>query len=50
MSNISNNAPEILKIQEEFKLKLIKQMKEQNRRYSHALKIIERLMKENKKL
>jgi hypothetical protein len=48
--NMSENGSGILKIQEVFKIKLNKQMTEQNKRYRHALKIIELLIKENEKL
>ena len=47
---MSENSSEILKIQEVFKLKLIKQMENQNKRYLNALKIIEKLVEENETL
>jgi hypothetical protein len=48
--NMSKDGSGILKIQEVFKIKLNKQMTEQNKRYRHSLKIIELLIKENEKL
>lgn len=47
---MSEDSSGILKIQEVFKIKLNKQMTEQNKRYRHSLKIIELLIKENEKL
>ena len=40
----------ILSIQQEFKKNLLNKMKIQNKRYQNSLKIIEKLLKENKKL
>lgn len=47
---MSKNNLEILEVQDVFKIKLLNQLKSQNERYKHALKIIEQLTEENEQL